>query len=93
MANQNHIPGGQPGGGQFTSGDDSGNRRTTNTVTERVAMRQMTDARRYLAARVSIRNIKPPVMYASTMKPGKRGERVDMPHHRGVDAATVGKKL
>jgi hypothetical protein len=75
------------GNGQFQTSTG-----VTRTVRERQAMRAMTDARKFLAARTSNRNINPPAMYPNT-NPNARMERTDMPHHRGVDAATLGKKL
>jgi hypothetical protein len=66
---------------------------------ERVKLRQLVDARKYLAARTSNRGINPPAMYADSRLAGAntRMERTDMPvvspHGRGIDNATAGKKL
>jgi hypothetical protein len=67
----------------------------TKAARERVAMRAMADARKYLAARTSIRNINPPAMYPNK-NPNARMERTDMPippHGRGIANATRGKSL
>jgi len=77
--------------GRFASGDGSGGK-VTDTVRERQAMRAMVDARKFAATRTSNRNIKPAALYPST-NPNARLERTDMPHMRGVDAATLGKTL
>jgi hypothetical protein len=72
--------------------------RKINATKERLAMRAMTDARTYLAARTSNRGIAPPAMYADAALAGRntRMERTDMPipaHGRGVENATAAKKL
>jgi len=69
--------------------------RTINATKERLALRAMADRRALMPTRTSIRNIPPPAMYADAALAGRntRAERTDMPHHRGVDAATLGKKL
>jgi hypothetical protein len=78
------------GNGQFQTSTG-----ISKAAQERVALRQLVDARKFLAARTSNRNIDPPAMYADAALAGRntRMERTDMPHHRGVDAATLGKKL
>jgi hypothetical protein len=79
--------------GRFASGDGSGGK-VTNAVKETQALRALADARKFRPDRTSIRNIKPPVMYAGTVKPGQRGERVDLPaHSMGVHNATFAKSL
>jgi hypothetical protein len=81
-------------GGQFQTSTG-----ITKAARERQAMRAMTDARKFLAARTSNRNIAPPAMYADAALAGRntRMERTDMPvvspHGRGVENATAGKKL
>jgi hypothetical protein len=90
MSNQRHKPKG-PGGGQFSSGDGSGGT-VTATVRERQAMRAMTDQRKLHQNRTSIRNLNPVPMHPMT-NPNMRGERADVPHMRGVNAATSGKTL
>jgi hypothetical protein len=88
MPNQNHDQ-----QGRFASGDDSGgNGKVTNTVRERQAMRAMTDARKFAQTRTSNRNLNPTPMHPM-LDPTKRGERADVPHLRGVNAATSGKTL
>ena len=54
----------------------------TNTVRERQAMRAMVDKRKFAQTRTSNRNLNPPPM---------RG--MDVPHARGIVAATQGKTL
>ena len=82
------------GNGQFQTSTG-----ITLAARERQAMRAMVDARKYLAARTSNRNIKPPAMYADAALAGRntRMERTDMPvapgHMRGIANATVNKKL
>ena len=92
---------GRGAGGQFqthTVGTGA-QARKINATKERLAMRAMTDARAYLAARTSNRNIAPPAMYADSRLAGAntKMERTDMPvvspHGRGIDNATLGKKL
>jgi hypothetical protein len=67
--------------GRFASGDGSGGT-VTNTVRERQAMRAMVDARRFAQGRTSNRNMNPTPMRAT-----------DVPHARGIVAATTGKAL
>jgi len=67
--------------GRFASGDGSGGK-VTATVRERQAMRAMVDRRKFESGRTSNRNINPQPM---------RG--IDVPHARGIVAATQGKTL
>lgn len=95
MSNQNHDS-----VGRFSSGDDSGgNGKVTNTVRESVALRAMTDMRKFKQTRTSNRYLDPASMHAR-INPNQRGERADaprlaadIPHLRGVDTATSGKTL
>jgi hypothetical protein len=75
------------GSGQFQSSTG-----ISAAAKERVALRILADARRFAPTRTSIRDIPPPAMYPS-LNPNQRGQRTDMPHMNGVDAATVGKTL
>jgi hypothetical protein len=89
------------GSGQFQSRTvgTGAQARRINATKERLAMRAMTDARAYLAARTSNRFIAPPAMYADASLAGAntKMQRTDMPvvspHGRGIDNATAGKKL
>jgi hypothetical protein len=67
--------------GRFASGDGSGGT-VTNTVRERQAMRAMVDRRKFAQTRTSNRNLNPTPMQA-----------MDVPHARGIVAATKGKTL
>jgi hypothetical protein len=67
--------------GRFASGDSSGGK-VTNTVRERQALRAMVDRRKFAQGRTSNRNLNPTPMQA-----------MDVPHARGIVAATQGKTL
>jgi len=67
--------------GRFASGDGSGGK-VTDTVRERQALRAMVDRRKFAQGRTSNRNLNPTPMQA-----------MDVPHARGIVAATRGKTL
>jgi len=66
--------------GRFAPGQTSTG--VTNTVRERQAMRAMVDRRKFAQTRTSNRNLNPTPMQA-----------MDVPHARGIVAATKGKTL
>jgi hypothetical protein len=66
--------------GRFAPGKTSTG--VTNTVRERQAMRAMVDRRKFAQTRTSNRNLNPTPMRA-----------MDIPHTRGIVAATQGKTL
>jgi hypothetical protein len=86
------------GGGNDKYGRAKGAGESYKDVTRRenAAIRAIADRRKLDPNRTSIRKLNPPTMYASTVKAGQRGERVDLPvpaHGRGVENATAGKKI